>query len=161
MLCRSTTSKIYPAMYIENVTELAFDDVSPEDPDFPSIQGEKIIFLTPLTVFSQLYKCFWVEPVSLVCFSTKFIFWKYITVSRRVAHCRFSWSRTYLKQAVKTGFAWIFRQGTCSFFFGEVIHSYEGQIQVAFGDEVKVERQKLGLPYFCLKPSMSLFWSWT
>lgn len=26
-------------MYIENVTELAFDDVTPEDPDFPSIQG--------------------------------------------------------------------------------------------------------------------------
>ncbi|KAJ8642883.1 hypothetical protein MRB53_004631 [Persea americana] len=39
VLSRSTTSKIYPAMYIENVTELAFDDVSPEDPDFPSIQG--------------------------------------------------------------------------------------------------------------------------
>ena len=27
-------------MYIEHVTELAFDDITPEDPDFASIQGE-------------------------------------------------------------------------------------------------------------------------
>lgn len=27
-------------MYIENVTELAFDDITPEDPDFSYIQGE-------------------------------------------------------------------------------------------------------------------------
>lgn len=26
-------------MYIENVTDLAFDDITPADPDFPSIQG--------------------------------------------------------------------------------------------------------------------------
>ncbi|XP_022140921.1 uncharacterized protein LOC111011467 isoform X2 [Momordica charantia] len=38
-LSRNTTSKVYPAMYIENVTELAFDDITPEDPDFASIQG--------------------------------------------------------------------------------------------------------------------------
>ncbi|KAG5133861.1 hypothetical protein JHK82_025049 [Glycine max] len=38
-LSRSTVSKVYPAMYIDNVTELAFDDVIPEDPDFSSIQG--------------------------------------------------------------------------------------------------------------------------
>ncbi|XP_028790724.1 uncharacterized protein LOC114746657 isoform X1 [Neltuma alba] len=38
-LSRSTISKVYPAMYIENVTELAFDDITPEDPDFSSIQG--------------------------------------------------------------------------------------------------------------------------
>ncbi|KAL2334723.1 hypothetical protein Fmac_015936 [Flemingia macrophylla] len=38
-LSRSTVSKVYPAMYIDNVTELAFDDVTPEDPDFTSIQG--------------------------------------------------------------------------------------------------------------------------
>ncbi|KAK2653890.1 hypothetical protein Ddye_013746 [Dipteronia dyeriana] len=38
-LSRNTTSKVYPAMYIENVTELAFDDVTPEDPDFSFIQG--------------------------------------------------------------------------------------------------------------------------
>ncbi|KAI3471143.1 hypothetical protein Pfo_027806 [Paulownia fortunei] len=38
-LFRNTTSKVYPAMYIENVSELAFDDITPEDPDFPSIQG--------------------------------------------------------------------------------------------------------------------------
>ncbi|KAL6638604.1 hypothetical protein ACP70R_023715 [Stipagrostis hirtigluma subsp. patula] len=38
-LSRNTYSKVYPAMYIDNVTELAFDDVTPEDPDFPFIQG--------------------------------------------------------------------------------------------------------------------------
>ncbi|KAL3650497.1 hypothetical protein CASFOL_006900 [Castilleja foliolosa] len=38
-LSRTTTSKVYPAMYIENVSELAFDDITPEDPDFPVIQG--------------------------------------------------------------------------------------------------------------------------
>lgn len=37
--CRNSISKVYPAMYIENITELAFDDITPEDPDFPSIQG--------------------------------------------------------------------------------------------------------------------------
>ncbi|OMO83985.1 hypothetical protein CCACVL1_11056 [Corchorus capsularis] len=39
VLSRNTMSKVYPAMYIENVTELAFDDITPEDPDFSSIQG--------------------------------------------------------------------------------------------------------------------------
>uniref|UniRef100_A0A5B7BSB4 Putative GPI-anchored adhesin-like protein PGA55 isoform X1 n=1 Tax=Davidia involucrata TaxID=16924 RepID=A0A5B7BSB4_DAVIN len=38
-LSRNTVSKVYPAMYIENFTELAFDDITREDPDFPSIQG--------------------------------------------------------------------------------------------------------------------------
>ncbi|KAM5557361.1 hypothetical protein ABKV19_024644 [Rosa sericea] len=38
-LSRNSVSKVYPAMYIENITELAFDDITPEDPDFPSIQG--------------------------------------------------------------------------------------------------------------------------
>ncbi|OWM79542.1 hypothetical protein CDL15_Pgr022954 [Punica granatum] len=38
-LSRNTISKVYPAMYIENVTELAFDDITPEDPDFVFIQG--------------------------------------------------------------------------------------------------------------------------
>ncbi|KAL2542068.1 S-layer-like proteiny domain [Abeliophyllum distichum] len=38
-LSRNTISKVYPAMYIDNVSELAFDDITPEDPDFPSIQG--------------------------------------------------------------------------------------------------------------------------
>ncbi|GMI76486.1 hypothetical protein like AT5G23890 [Hibiscus trionum] len=38
-LSRNVVSKVYPAMYIENVTELAFDDITPEDPDFSSIQG--------------------------------------------------------------------------------------------------------------------------
>ncbi|KAM7494484.1 hypothetical protein LguiB_029093 [Lonicera macranthoides] len=36
---RNSVSKVYPAMYIENVTELAFNDITPDDPDFPSIQG--------------------------------------------------------------------------------------------------------------------------
>ena len=31
-------------MYIDNVTELAFDDITPEDPDFSSIQGQSRIF---------------------------------------------------------------------------------------------------------------------
>ncbi|PIA49413.1 hypothetical protein AQUCO_01300317v1 [Aquilegia coerulea] len=38
-LSRNSMSKVYPAMYIENVTELAFDDITTEDPDFASIQG--------------------------------------------------------------------------------------------------------------------------
>ncbi|CAL8127388.1 unnamed protein product [Prunus armeniaca] len=38
-LSRNSISKVYPAMYIENVTKLAFDDITPEDPDFSSIQG--------------------------------------------------------------------------------------------------------------------------
>ncbi|XP_039011045.1 uncharacterized protein LOC120140055 isoform X1 [Hibiscus syriacus] len=38
-LSRNVVSKVYPAMYIENVTELAFDDITTEDPDFSSIQG--------------------------------------------------------------------------------------------------------------------------
>lgn len=29
-------------MYLENVTELAFDDITPEDPDFPFIQGDHL-----------------------------------------------------------------------------------------------------------------------
>jgi len=41
---RNTISKVFPAMYIENVTELAFDDITPEDPDFSSIQGQSRIF---------------------------------------------------------------------------------------------------------------------
>lgn len=39
VLARSSSRKIFPAMYIESFTDLAFDDVSPEDPDFPFIQG--------------------------------------------------------------------------------------------------------------------------
>ncbi|CAN1180664.1 hypothetical protein LINPERHAP2_LOCUS34888 [Linum perenne] len=38
-LSRNSVSKVYPAMYIENVSELAFDDITPDDPDFASIQG--------------------------------------------------------------------------------------------------------------------------
>ncbi|KAK1327153.1 hypothetical protein QJS10_CPA01g01572 [Acorus calamus] len=42
-LSRNTISKVYPAMYIEKVTELAFDDITPEDPDFASIQEAGLI----------------------------------------------------------------------------------------------------------------------
>ncbi|KAK1289439.1 hypothetical protein QJS10_CPB18g01582 [Acorus calamus] len=38
-LSKNSASKVYPAMYIENVTQLAFDDITPGDPDFASIQG--------------------------------------------------------------------------------------------------------------------------
>jgi hypothetical protein len=38
-LARTTAHKVFPAMYIENVTQHAFDDLSAEDPDFPFIQG--------------------------------------------------------------------------------------------------------------------------
>lgn len=38
-LSRNAVSKVYPAMYIDNATEVAFDDITPEDPDFSSIQG--------------------------------------------------------------------------------------------------------------------------
>ncbi|KAL2324543.1 hypothetical protein Fmac_023601 [Flemingia macrophylla] len=37
-ISRKTISKVYPAMYIDNVTKLAFDDITPED---PSIQGQR------------------------------------------------------------------------------------------------------------------------
>ncbi|KAG4910544.1 hypothetical protein JHK87_056660 [Glycine soja] len=38
-LSRKTISKVYPATYIDNVTGLAFDDITPEDPDFSCTQG--------------------------------------------------------------------------------------------------------------------------
>jgi len=48
-------------MYIENVTELAFDDITPEDPDFPFIQGDHRIFCT-FTLKSESVK------LCLICF---------------------------------------------------------------------------------------------
>jgi hypothetical protein len=33
--CRNTFSKVYLTIYIDNITRLAFDDITPEDPDFP------------------------------------------------------------------------------------------------------------------------------
>lgn len=39
-MCRSPSNKLFPAMYIEGVTEQAFADVNPYDPDFPYIQGD-------------------------------------------------------------------------------------------------------------------------
>jgi len=38
-LARSTAKRVFPAMYIEDLTELGFNDVTPDDPDFTSIQG--------------------------------------------------------------------------------------------------------------------------
>uniref|UniRef100_K7N3R9 SLH domain-containing protein n=1 Tax=Glycine max TaxID=3847 RepID=K7N3R9_SOYBN len=38
-LSRKTISKVYPATYIDNVTGHAFDDITPEDPDFSCTQG--------------------------------------------------------------------------------------------------------------------------
>lgn len=38
-LSRSPAQKVFPAMYIENVSRLAYADVLPEDRDFPCIQG--------------------------------------------------------------------------------------------------------------------------
>ena len=43
-LFRKTISKVYPAMFVDSVTELAFDDITPEDPDFSFIQGQSRIF---------------------------------------------------------------------------------------------------------------------
>ncbi|KAJ1398397.1 hypothetical protein SESBI_31107 [Sesbania bispinosa] len=37
--CRKAISKVYHAMYIDKVMELAFDNITPEDTDFSSIQG--------------------------------------------------------------------------------------------------------------------------
>jgi hypothetical protein len=31
-------------MYIDNITELAYDDVAVEDPDFPYIQGYRFLY---------------------------------------------------------------------------------------------------------------------
>lgn len=54
--CRSAASKVYPAMYIGNITELAFDDVTPEDPDFSSIQGDNgLNFLSSMMILERSY----------------------------------------------------------------------------------------------------------
>ena len=55
--CRSTVSKVYPAMYIENVTELAFDDITAEDPDFQSIQGRSICWFLSFNSLSLNPEC--------------------------------------------------------------------------------------------------------
>lgn len=52
-LCRSPGHKIYPAMYIDNITELAYDDVAVEDPDFPYIQGYRFLY-APLSLEFKL-----------------------------------------------------------------------------------------------------------
>eukprot|EP00252_Welwitschia_mirabilis_P011034 TRINITY_DN24818_c0_g1_i1.p1 TRINITY_DN24818_c0_g1~~TRINITY_DN24818_c0_g1_i1.p1 ORF type:complete len:603 (-),score=124.65 TRINITY_DN24818_c0_g1_i1:233-2041(-) len=39
ILARDSSNKVAPSVFIEGVTQLAFDDITPEDPDFPYIQG--------------------------------------------------------------------------------------------------------------------------
>ncbi|KAH7426981.1 hypothetical protein KP509_10G025100 [Ceratopteris richardii] len=39
VLTKSPAHKVIPAMFIENSSVLAYDDVTPQDPDFPAIQG--------------------------------------------------------------------------------------------------------------------------
>jgi hypothetical protein len=51
--CRSSVHKVFPAMYIENITDLAFDDVPVEDPDFPFIQGCTAV-LSPSCTFCEI-----------------------------------------------------------------------------------------------------------
>lgn len=51
-MCRSSANKVLPAMYIEEETDLAFDDVTPEDPDFAAIQGIDI----------RAFKSYWIHP---------------------------------------------------------------------------------------------------
>lgn len=69
-LSRSTVSKVYPAMYIENVTELAFDDITPEDRDFSSIQGLAEAGLISSKLSRQdLLSAIDHEPNSPFCFS--------------------------------------------------------------------------------------------
>jgi hypothetical protein len=54
--CRNTYSKVCPAMYIENVSDLAFDDVTTEDPDFPFIQGQtQKYFSGQINIFTTVY----------------------------------------------------------------------------------------------------------
>ncbi|KAG0621634.1 hypothetical protein M758_3G036200 [Ceratodon purpureus] len=53
ILTRSSANKVLPAMYIEEETELAFDDVTPEDPDFAAIQGLAEAGLIPSNLSSM------------------------------------------------------------------------------------------------------------
>eukprot|EP00252_Welwitschia_mirabilis_P016857 TRINITY_DN374_c0_g1_i3.p1 TRINITY_DN374_c0_g1~~TRINITY_DN374_c0_g1_i3.p1 ORF type:complete len:958 (+),score=269.95 TRINITY_DN374_c0_g1_i3:295-3168(+) len=66
ILARNPESKVFPAMFIENSTELAFDDVTPSDPDFPYIQGlaeaglisSRLLSHSPPTDDSKMYTSF-------------------------------------------------------------------------------------------------------
>lgn len=52
-LYRSAANKILPAMYIEEETELAFDDITPGDPDFSAIQGMCVFFIIVFIPFGK------------------------------------------------------------------------------------------------------------
>lgn len=58
---------LYLAMLIENINELAFDNVTPEDPDFSSIQGDdsKRVFV--------LYDHFYFVPAVVFVFDGVFL----------------------------------------------------------------------------------------
>jgi hypothetical protein len=75
-------------MYIESVSELAFDDITPDDPDFASIQGENTCRIPPSSVLSILW-------FFIICY------W--------FGYCRLGRSWTYRKQAFKRGYAFFFR----------------------------------------------------
>jgi hypothetical protein len=74
VMYRSTAHKVLPAMYIENVTQLAFDDISAEDQDFAFIQGQTLILVYSVKIeFScELLSCtfasvMWLELLQSVC----------------------------------------------------------------------------------------------
>ncbi len=74
VMYRSTAHKVLPAMYIENVTQLAFDDVSAEDQDFAFIQGQTLILVYSVKIeFScellsyTFALVMWLELLQSVC----------------------------------------------------------------------------------------------
>ncbi len=74
VMYRSTAHKVLPAMYIENVTQLAFDDISAEDQDFAFIQGQTLILVYSVKIeFScEHLSCtfalvMWLELLQSVC----------------------------------------------------------------------------------------------
>ncbi|WVY96822.1 hypothetical protein V8G54_028973 [Vigna mungo] len=87
-LSRKTISKVFPAMYIENVTELAFDDITSEDPDFSSIQGLAEAGLIESRLSRSLAVI--VIPFSLICISRSplsrqdLVSWKMVLEKRQL-----------------------------------------------------------------------------
>ncbi len=74
VMYRSTAHKVLPAMYIENVTQLAFDDISAEDQDFAFIQGQTLILVYSVKIeFScellsyTFALVMWLELLQSVC----------------------------------------------------------------------------------------------
>ncbi len=74
VMYRSTAHKVLPAMYIENVTQLAFDDISAEDQDFAFIQGQTriLVYSVKIEFSCELLSCtfasvMWLELLQSVC----------------------------------------------------------------------------------------------